>query len=201
MSNHPYRAWLIDLDGTLYHAPAVRLAMALELACGHWSALRRLRVFRHEHERLRRNGDSPHADPYAAQIERAALRLGCSQDDLRTLVAKWMHDRPGRWIRRFRRRGLLEEIAAFRRLGGKTALVSDYPAAAKLKALAVGELFETVVACGEPDGPKRLKPWPDGYLQAAERLQVPPAACLVIGDRLDADGEAAARAGMAFRRV
>jgi HAD superfamily hydrolase (TIGR01549 family) len=46
-----------------------------------------------------------------------------------------------------------------------------------------------------------LKPWPDGYLLAAERLGVAAAECLVIGDREDADGLAASRAGMAFRRV
>jgi beta-phosphoglucomutase-like phosphatase (HAD superfamily) len=38
-------------------------------------------------------------------------------------------------------------------------------------------------------------------LLAAERLEVEPAACLVIGDRDDADGEAARAAGMAFRHI
>jgi HAD superfamily hydrolase (TIGR01549 family) len=62
-------------------------------------------------------------------------------------------------------------------------------------------LFDVVIASGEPSGPPRLKPAPDGYLLAAERLGVVPAGCLVIGDRDDTDGEAARRAGMAFRRV
>ncbi|HMJ15422.1 MAG TPA: HAD-IA family hydrolase, partial [Polyangiaceae bacterium] len=62
-------------------------------------------------------------------------------------------------------------------------------------------LFDTVVASGEPDGPRRLKPHPDGYLAAAQRLGVPAERCLVIGDRQDADGAAATAAGMQFRWV
>ncbi|MCB9916751.1 MAG: HAD hydrolase-like protein, partial [Planctomycetes bacterium] len=42
---------------------------------------------------------------------------------------------------------------------------------------------------------------PDGYLEAARRLGVAPAECLVVGDRDDADGAAARAAGMAFRRI
>jgi beta-phosphoglucomutase-like phosphatase (HAD superfamily) len=38
-------------------------------------------------------------------------------------------------------------------------------------------------------------------LRAAAALEVEPSACLVIGDRDDADGEAARAAGMAFRRI
>ena len=84
-------------------------------------------------------------------------------------------------------------------LGGRTAVVSDYPARKKLAALGEPELFEVVVASGEPGGPKRLKPDPEGYLRAAEALGVRPERCLVIGDRDDADGAAARAAGMQFR--
>ena len=62
-------------------------------------------------------------------------------------------------------------------------------------------VFDACVAVGEPDGPSRLKPAPDGFLLAAERLGVEPRNCLVLGDRPDADGEAARRAGMDFELV
>ncbi|HEV8245640.1 MAG TPA: HAD family hydrolase, partial [Polyangiaceae bacterium] len=77
--------------------------------------------------------------------------------------------------------------------------VSDYPAQRKLAALGTPELFDVVVASGEPGGPRRLKPHPEGFLRAAEALGVAPARCLVIGDREDADGLAARAAGMGFR--
>lgn len=198
-----FRAWLIDLDGTLYRAAPVRLAMACELAAGNWRALRVVRAFRQEHELLRRNGSTEeHAEsPYESQLAAAACRLSCSHDVVAATISEWMVRRPGKWLRVFRRRELIRSIERFRSAGGKTALVSDYPATAKLAALGADHLFDAVVASGEEQGPKRLKPHPDGYLLAAHRLGMAVNECLVIGDRDDADGEAARRAGMAFHHI
>jgi FMN phosphatase YigB (HAD superfamily) len=194
-------AWLVDLDGTLYRPLPVKLAMAAELVLAGRRHLPAIRAFRHEHERLRATGHDPVESPFRLQLERAAAATGCSPADLDAIVAEWMVRRPGKWIRRFRRASLLVEIGRFRDAGGRTALVSDYPARAKLDALGVTALFECVVANGEPGGPARLKPWPDGYLRAARELGVEPSRCLVVGDRDDADGEAARRGGMSFRRI
>jgi FMN phosphatase YigB (HAD superfamily) len=191
----------VDLDGTLYYQPAIRIIMALELALGGWEALSCLRAFRSEHERLRVEPPEPPGDSFEVQIVRTAARLHRTDQDVRRLVEHWMIVRPCRWLPRLRRRGLLQEIVNFRGRGGKTAVVSDYPARAKLEAMRIAHLFEVVIASGEFPEPMRLKPWPDGYLRAAAMLRVQPEACLVIGDRLDADGQAARRAGMAFRRV
>jgi HAD superfamily hydrolase (TIGR01509 family) len=65
----------------------------------------------------------------------------------------------------------------------------------------VTKLFDRVVACGEPGGPNKLKPAPDGFLLAAKVLGVEPNRCLVIGDRTDADGAAAKASGMEFRLI
>ena len=196
------RAWLVDLDGTLYRPAPVKLLMALEVLAVGRSALPVIRAFREQHERLRESPVlSTDASPYRVQLEWTAEALARPVDELAPLLRHWMQERPGRWIRQFRRRALLEEIAGFRRSGGSTALVSDYPASIKLSALGCGALFDAVVANGEAGGPSRLKPDPAGYLAAAERLGVAPADCLVVGDREDADGEAARRAGMAFRRI
>jgi putative hydrolase of the HAD superfamily len=194
------RAWLVDLDGTLYHAAPVKAAMALELAAAGLRAAPLLRRFRIEHERVRA-ADGGAADPFARQIAAAAHALGVAPATLFGVVDDWMFRRPGKWLRAARRRGFLAELVAFRAAGGRTALVSDYPARRKLEALGVTALFETIVASGEPGGPRNLKPSPEGVLAAAARLGVEPAECLVIGDRDDADGEAARRAGMAFRRI
>ena len=193
------RAWLIDLDGTLYKARWVKLAMAMELGLSGWGAVGTLRHFRHEHERIRLEVEAE--SPFSIQIERTATALSLAPDVVQARVTEWMIRRPCKWIRMFQNRPLLDEIRAFREQGGKTALVSDYPATEKLAALGQTGLFDVIVASGEQGGPRRLKPNPDGYLAAAERLGVPPNECLVIGDRQDADGEAAKRAGMAFRRV
>jgi HAD superfamily hydrolase (TIGR01549 family) len=191
-----YRAWLVDLDGTLYRQTPVRIAMAIELmVCGvRWAPV--LREFRRSHELLRARSGSQ--DPFAAQLELTAQRTGMAAARIEGPVREWMIERPLKWLRLARRTALLEAISSYRRGGGKTALVSDYPARAKLGALSALELFEAIVASGEPDGPPWLKPDPSGYLAAAERLGVVPAECLVLGDRDDADGAAARAAGMHF---
>ncbi|MFO7178546.1 MAG: HAD-IA family hydrolase [Pseudomonadota bacterium] len=195
-----HAAWLLDLDGTLYWAPGVKLAMACELLLFGMRVLPRLRRFRHEHERLRDDRDQGD-NPFAVQLARTASALALDVTELERDVRTWMIERPRRYVGWFRRSGLLRAIERFRRAGGRTAVVSDYPALEKLEALRARDLFEVVIANGEPFGPRRLKPDPDGYLKAAQALGVPPRSCLVIGDRDDADGAAARSAGMDFCQV
>jgi HAD superfamily hydrolase (TIGR01509 family) len=207
VATEKYDAWLVDLDGTLYTARWVRLAMALELALFGWSAVATLRRFRHEQEAQRAEliaGTAlatTHASPFAAQLSRTADALGLPVERVERVVQDWMFVRPKKWIRRFPRTGLLDEIRAFRAQGGKTALVSDYPALHKIRALAAEQLFDVIVASGEEHGPRRLKPDPEGYLRAAQLLGIEPTHCLVVGDRDDADGAAARAANMGFRLV
>jgi FMN phosphatase YigB (HAD superfamily) len=197
-----YAAWLIDLDGTLYRQAPVRALLAVELVLWGRSAIKILRTFRREQELLRADELDCSSDPFCVQIERTARRLGIPESSVSAVVDQWMFDRPGRWLRACRRRRFLDTIARYRRRGGRTALVSDYPARRKLATMGLTpDFFDEVVACGEPGGPYALKPLPAGLLLAAERLQVTAAECLVIGDRWDADAEAARRAGMAFRHI
>lgn len=193
-----YAAWLVDLDGTLYRSAPVKLAMAGELLLFGWSKIRTLRTFRHAHEALRgeAGGAALEQSPFQRQLEQAARRLGRPPSEVEATVREWMFARPLKWVARARRRELLQALEAFRRQGGKTALVSDYPASDKLRALGARELFDLVVSSGEPGGPSKLKPDPEGYLSAARGLGVEPSRCLVIGDRDDADGAAARAAGM-----
>lgn len=198
-----YGAWLVDLDGTLYRPGPVKLAMAAELLLFGWGSIKTLRTFRHAHEELRLLGAAPAEakTPFERQLMLAADKLGRAPADVERHVREWMFERPLKWVARAKRPGLLQALAAFRAAGGKTALVSDYPATGKLRALGALELFDVVVSSGEPGGPQRLKPDPEGYLSAARRLGIEPARCLVIGDRDDADGAAARSAGMSVHII
>ncbi len=200
------RAWLCDLDGTLYRARPVKLRMAVEVLLFGLGAQQVLRTFRHTHEALREEirvtptkTFSP--SPFEEQVRRTALATGKSESEVRSIVGDWMIERPGRFLVRAVRSELLSEIRAFRAAGGKTAVVSDYPAKQKLAALGILDLFDVIVASGETEGLGRLKPSPDGYRLAAERLGVPAGECLVLGDREDADGDAARALGMQFRLI
>jgi HAD superfamily hydrolase (TIGR01549 family) len=201
-SDH-YDAWLIDLDGTLYWQAPVRMLMAAELLLLAPHRIPAIRRFRREQELIRRENVATDSavSPYQLQLERASATIGCSCERLGDIVRSWMEQRPAKWLRLFRQRKLLREIRDFHAAGGKTAVVSDYPARHKLDGMGIASLFDQVVANGEADGPTALKPDPAGFLRAAELLRVLPDKCLVIGDRDDADGEAARRAGIAFRLV
>ena len=200
-SPYDFSAWLIDLDGTLYRQHPVRWMMTIELILFGRPQIATLRVFRQEHERLRNQPSHNDRDPYAVQIKRTADRLDKSPSDVAGIVERWMCDRPGRWLRFFARQRFLQLITKYRALGGRTAIVSDYPARRKLAAMGVTAFFDTVVACGEPGGPSGLKPLGNGFLLAANQIGIRAEECLVIGDRVDADGDAARRAGMAFRHI
>ena len=193
-----YGAWLVDLDGTLYRHTPVKFAMAAELLLFGWGAINTLRTFRHSHEALRAGAPASALalSPFQQQLEHAAQRLQRPASDVERVVREWMFERPLKWVARSKRQALLDALRKYRGQGGKTALVSDYPASAKLRALGAAELFDLVVSNGEPGGPSKLKPDPEGYLSAAQRLGIEPARCLVIGDRDDADGAAARAAGM-----
>ncbi len=197
-SSTRYAAWLVDLDGTLYRQTPVKFAMAAELMLFGWGSIRTLRTFRHAHEalRLQPNSSALALSPFQRQLEHAAERLGRPTSDVERIVREWMLERPLKWVARAKRQALLDALRAYRAQGGKTALVSDYPASGKLRALGALELFDLVVSSGEDGGPSKLKPDPEGYLSAASRLGIEPARCLVIGDRDDADGAAARAAGM-----
>jgi len=203
--NGAARAWLCDLDGTLYDASSVKWWMAAELLALGPHHIPFLRAFRHAHEALRAEqlldaGLEFDPSPFDEQLRRAR-RAGHSEDRARRIAMDWMVQRPGKWLKRALREALVLEITAFRAAGGVTAIVSDYPARPKLAAMGLLELFDVVVASGEHEAVRRLKPAPDGFLHAAKELGVMPADCLVLGDREDADGEAARRAGMAFRLI
>ncbi len=194
-----HAAWLVDLDGTLYAPTPVQLAMGAEVALLGWGSLAILRRFRQELEEVR--ALDLEGDPFMLQVARTAEALGASPASVEAAARHWMLERPSKWITMFRRRSLLKEIYDFRATGGRTALVSDYPARRKLEALGASKLFDIVVAPGEPDGPLRLKPHPAGVLRAAAALGVDPGRCHMLGDRLDTDGAVAPNAGLAFRLV
>lgn len=192
-----YKAWLVDLDGTLYRHAPVKVAMAAELSLAGWDAIRTLKVFRQAHEQLREEeGAELSLSPFERQLALAAKTLGTDSAGVERVVREWMFERPLKWVARSKRQSFIDEMVAFRARGGKTALVSDYPASGKLRALGLTDHFDVVISNGEPGGPKRLKPHPEGYLSAMQRLELTPQQCLVIGDRDDADGAAARAAGM-----
>jgi hypothetical protein len=114
LATGPIRAVLLDVDGTLYYQQRLRSCMACELcmlpviqrscsaACDIW---RVLSMFRRVRESLRNVGE---ADVCLAQWQyiAAAQRIGWQPAVLENLVVDWLYQRPLKYLRFCRRRGL-----------------------------------------------------------------------------------------------
>ncbi len=191
-----FAAVVFDVDGTLYEQRPLRRRMAAELAlhCAlrPWrlGLLRRLQVFRRERERI---SERELEDAGRLQYELPAARLGVASERLRAEVEEWIERRPLRHLGGCRVAGVRRFFAHLRTHGVRIAVLSDYPAAAKLAALG---LDAEIVVCGADPGVGRLKPHPTGLRSVLRRLELPPGRCLLIGDRADRDGECARRAGV-----
>jgi HAD superfamily hydrolase (TIGR01509 family) len=201
MSIQPDRlkAVIFDVDGTLYHQSPLRRAMLLRLVRAHlvhpvqgWRTLRTLSAYRRAQEDLR--GDLS-GDMAADQIRIACERTGSNRAAVLACVERWMEQEPLALLPGCRHAGLVEFLHACRARGLRIAALSDYPAAAKLRALGIADLFELDL-CAQAPEVGAFKPHPRGLLVVAERLGVTPAQCLYVGDRAEVDAAAAAAAGM-----
>lgn len=189
-------AVVFDVDGTLYEQEPLRRRMAAELllyvALRPWRAglLRRLQSFRRQRERL---SERELEGACRLQYELPAADVGASPEALRTEVEEWIERRPLAHLARCRVPGVRRFFAQLRAQGVRIAVLSDYPAAAKLEALG---LEAEVVVSGVDAEVDRLKPHPAGLELVLERLGLDADRCLLIGDRDDRDGECARRAGV-----
>lgn len=129
---------------------------------------------------------------------RLAARTGRSEAEVGVILEEWI-DR--RWPASFRGArpppSVARLLARGDQLGLPRVVVSDHPPEAKLRAMGLAGWAATV-------GCRRLgafKPAPDGLLEAARLLGIPPQRILHVGDRPETDGGMAAAAGAGFVSV
>jgi FMN phosphatase YigB (HAD superfamily) len=191
---------VLDLDGTLYDARPLRRRMAVELLTAVATrrlaprSLAALRAFRRHREALAEAGADGVRD---RQYREAAAQAGVSEDELRALVARWMHERPLRHLRACRAAGIDAWLADLRERGVATSVLSDHLVGRKLTALGLAVDLEASAEDPEVD---RFKPHPAGLEHLLARADVDPDRTLVVGDRPERDGAAAAAIGAAFLR-
>ncbi len=191
----PIRLVVFDVDGTLYRQYPVRLRMLRDLLVhgagrGDFGPLRVLASYRQIRERAA-GAEKP--DFEGRVIAETASATGAPCTRVASLVTEWIHIRPLRYLRPSRYAGVEAVFAGLRRHGKPIGVLSDYPARAKLSALDLHAEF--VVAAGDDDI-GWLKPNPIGLQTLLARAGVRPHEALMIGDRVDRDGAAAARAGV-----
>jgi HAD superfamily hydrolase (TIGR01549 family) len=203
--DHPIRAVLLDIDGTLYHQQSLRGLMAFELATvplalgSVHEALRVWRIlkcFREGREALRAMED-PSAPLASLQYSLVAERVGVTPREVEMVVREWMYRRPLKYLRICRRRAMKEffQLAADR--GLRTGVFSDYPVREKLQGLGIHAPL-TVELCATDPEINAFKPNPKGFLHACHLWNLDPREVLYVGDRHDVDACGAKAAGMPY---
>jgi HAD superfamily hydrolase (TIGR01549 family) len=199
----PVRAVLLDVDGTLYHQQVLRGFMALELLALPCTALsyraashiwRTLRLFRHVREEMRLRG-APEDSLALLQYAHAATRSGREATAVERIVTEWMYQRPLKYLKLCRRRGVEAFFGFLQREHIHIGVFSDYPVIDKLHALGLAPAVSLTLCATDPDI-NAFKPHPKGFLRACALWGVPPEQVLYVGDRPEVDAVGAAAAGM-----
>lgn len=191
----PIKLVVFDVDGTLYSQKKLRPRMARDLLLSAlWSrstrAVRVLSAYRKIRERL---GDEEVREFEPVLLGETAQCCGVSEAEVAAIVAEWMERRPLAYMADCCFPGIPQLFERLR-TGGKTiGILSDYPAHAKLRAF--GLSADVVVCAGDP-GVGVLKPHPQGLERVMELAGIPAGATVMIGDRIERDGDAARRIGV-----
>jgi HAD superfamily hydrolase (TIGR01509 family) len=193
-----FRTCLIfDVDGTLYRQPPVRRGMALRLLSystrNPLAGLKTaafLRHYRRAQERLRGNGSCRDQLHTACRDSRVKLEWG------EGCVREWIEQRPLDLVAKAIYPGVAALLHRAEERGLRLAVVSDYPAVEKLRALGLDRYFRCVISSPDPRM-ARFKPDPGGILAILQELKIDAAEAVYIGDRPEVDAEAAKRAGVA----
>jgi FMN phosphatase YigB (HAD superfamily) len=185
---------VFDVDGTLYDQRRLRAAVLTDLFLHSLRAreldtARVLWRYRQVREILGRSA----ADFLTAQYDLTAAACGRPAAAVEAVVADWVERRPLPWLRACRHPGVDALFRAAMRARIFVGVLSDNPVTEPLAALGLEADF--AVSAGDPDV-RRMKPHPAGLRKLLKLAGVGPDRALLIGTRVDREGEAARRLGM-----
>lgn len=191
----PWAALCLDLDGTLAEVERRRVRLWPELLrhprllLALQPALRALRGTRH------RDLDDALARDLASRCAAEVSRARQFSD--RLLREVW----PATFTDAVPPPAVALLLRTARELGCPVAVFSDHPALAKLQANPDHPASHSMHPVVDGHGLGALKPLPDGLIAVAAQLGQPTSRILLVGDREDTDGRAAAAAGAGFLSV
>jgi FMN phosphatase YigB (HAD superfamily) len=129
------------------------------------------------------------------QYVETARRIGGELGDIEKLVSEWVLQRPLKYLRICRRRGI-EAFCSF--LACKVIQIgvfSDYPVVEKIASLGLSRWMSVALCATDPEI-NAFKPHPNGFLRACSIWGLAPDEVLYVGDRVEVDAVGAAWAGM-----
>lgn len=185
---------VFDVDGTLYAQRPLRIRMlgALFLHTLTSGSLETIKVLKHFRQIREELGNEGTQNFESTLLERTSRITGSPPEKVAQIVQEWIEIRPLAYLKACRYPGVTQVFQSLRSRGIKIGVFSDYPASQKLKTM---DLEADFVVSAEDKAVGVLKPNPRGLMVLMERAQIPPSKTLMIGDRIDRDGEAAQRAG------
>ncbi len=187
---------VFDLDGTLYDQTAASRQNVVADPAARDQIKEPASAKDHSYISAMPGGLFPTSQPvtsYSVNMGSPQARHGCSVKEVRELVSEWIERRPLSVIGGCRYAGIEQLFKALASSSRTVAVLSDYPAEAKLGALG---LKADVVVSSTDEDVGRLKPDPTGLYKVLKLAGVEPQRSLMIGDRFDRDGEVARRVGM-----
>jgi putative hydrolase of the HAD superfamily len=190
------RAIAFDFDGTFYPAWRLNLCLAPAVLAGRrWHFISVMGQARRRIRSLQARGEwQPLPDFYTAQARLMAEISGADADFLKGLMESFVYRGYARCFRYIRPyRTVRPVLDALKERGCRLAVMSDFPAREKLRALGLDSYFECILR-SEDTG--FLKPASAPFKALSDALGLPPAQILYAGDKQDYDVDGACKAGM-----
>ncbi len=200
-----YRAFVFDLDGTLYNQTKLRLIMACRLGLYYlirphrikellWiKTFRKVRDNWEDHAAKEENAGA--VSPDDAQYAYVAKHHHTNPEAVEKTIRRWIYENPLSALSKCTDTRLSEYIASLRENGVPVLIFSDYPIEDKLQAL--GITADGMYAPGD-ERAIELKPSPMGLQLIMKEHGLTPSQVLMVGDREVKDGEAARRADVDY---
>ena len=194
-----YKLVIWDLDGTLYFQKEFRLKMAMVLVQKlvftpfHWKDAFVILKYRS----LREAWDASDIgeDLEKRQYAKTGESFHLSAEEVKLIISRWMLEEPLLHLKAYRDEIAVKTIKILQKKGIETIVYSDYPTIDKLKVLEIevsGSYAATddVIAC--------MKPNPKGLEYILSKYQIAKEDAIMIGDRMEKDGEVAKAAGIDY---
>lgn len=209
-----YKAVVFDLDGTLYFQKGLRRQMALRLLSYYgfhfWKVkeLFLLKDFRsvkeHWNEHIEKMKNSPSMEDILSLNEQSvdkaqylfvAKKYHTDPGIVERVVDKWIYADPLLILKNHKDYEIADLMVKLKEKGVQCLIFSDYPVEDKLKAL---ELSVDGCYSATASNINELKPSPKGLLTIMRENQLDAKELLMVGDRMEKDGQSAAAAGIDY---
>ncbi len=193
------KAIILDFDGTVYFQKPVQLYNLIRIILTLTSkpiVISEIRII--QKYRKMREKYSESQIPILRVEDDLAAELNQSIERIKYLRDYWLIHSQSLAIKLSQRVLLLRKISQLQRYGVQIILWSDYPTAEKSKRL---KLFPDRTFCSEDLSIQFAKPSGKGLLYIIETLHLRKNEVILIGDRDDRDGKAAATAGISYFKI